>query len=1483
MDSITIDSCVWPDLFSEIGFVIIVPFLVQPSISVKIPKAPCVTEINCDIDTSLTHFVVKFTGQDLPLSGTYTARLMSSSTSFEVTLSERVGKTVDRRNATNGLLFGTEYTRPSSQGTDQILLNATSFSTPTGPTLSDVTCSLDSSDFNFVDLTLSGSGMPSSTEYKLIVADSEDSTQLALDVSFTSSSEGSGSITFDVPNPPRLTAVDEPILVHNDGQSTISIALTGTEIPIGSYEMNVSLVEDGSSEEITLNVSFSSKESGTATAVVFDAENGKVDLLFDSEYSIDSLWKNGSSIWIPSSLSFFVPSSPGIVESVDSASLNDEKTSFVLILCGSNFVSGPTHVVLFDGLSEVTSNTDLCVLSETHFTITFAAGWTQSQSTVAYGQSYSLKSVSSSSSSFLVRSSISVKIPKAPCVTGIICDIDACLTHFVVKFTGQDLPLSGTYTARLMSSSASFEVTFLEAGPTLSDVTCSLDSSDFNFVDLTLTGSGMPSSTEYELIVADSEDSTQLTLDVSFTTPSEGSGKVEVYHKENTLKYERSYSVVSLFLGSLSISIPDSVTFSTPSAPIRIEGATADLLDDGTTVMITLLGVKLGEGSWMITVPTTPPQTIPGQLGEDGVVTFALTADDSDASKLIFGLKYKIDTVTLNSTAVLVNDDVFFTVPRTALVSSGSFVFVNTLHTSCKLVLEGSHFPLLGEYNVTLEPAFWTVVSFSSESLGESSEIEIGGSEGLKYSQQFTISLIVRTDDANDVIKSDQSIVLKTGSQPASAVFLVDSSGSSSPFCGDLARPCSSMDVGLSILSKVGIVQCEMKIIEKATQNKQHVVDSGSVLSMSASSTISAELEIGSSAWMGSNSGLFVVSSARLEFHEIAVSVRRQEESFVLVNYVDSSSSNVDSSDSPSSLCDWSTGLFLLSNCTTSIKLTEMTHLPQGAMNMKGGSVTIEAGIFHDNTPNDALFPSARRNIRCSENGKVEVGSLSSGDGSTDKHPHLWLSSSDCILSGEDVNINAPLFVPTLSSDSTSSWNKKKEQFEVTILGTMLIPCGQFGRKSYPIDLAQQSFISFTETNMTFTIARSSLSELDGSAEWRGRLVYGSNEKTHNSFQMQRDSSGRFSQTVKENMKWWLPLVIVLSVTALFVIALLIFLIRRRRQKENAKTQQAAEANELDMDIEVLKMEDTSIATTDRVHASSFESPTRRESIATGQKETKRPPESEEGEEDTKKEERVMACGLDGKEVAVVNKYDTLFNRLHHPRAGLDVNKNVVRKQIVCTLKSIVESGRFEFVLQQLSPHEIFFDGAGVVAVSLKQHPQPERGDEKEAWKRHLIQEQEVQVEHASNYQEMVEQNENNEEGGLKEGGMGKKSERVVIEGDRWKAPEVVMGKKGINSESAAVFSLGLILWELETHQVPFRELDALNAHLQLKTGQPLPMEGIESAELVEMITQCLDLDPANRPTLSELEKFLDAPSLHKPSQPLALNPVALVETFKSD
>ncbi|KAK2941379.1 hypothetical protein BLNAU_23717 [Blattamonas nauphoetae] len=62
-----------------------------------------------------------------------------------------------------------------------------------------------------------------------------------------------------VPDPTRLTGASTGEYRNDKDPSIVSIPLTGTEIPIGSYEMNVSL-GDGSLEEITLNVTFSSKE-----------------------------------------------------------------------------------------------------------------------------------------------------------------------------------------------------------------------------------------------------------------------------------------------------------------------------------------------------------------------------------------------------------------------------------------------------------------------------------------------------------------------------------------------------------------------------------------------------------------------------------------------------------------------------------------------------------------------------------------------------------------------------------------------------------------------------------------------------------------------------------------------------------------------------------------------------------------------------------------------------------------------------------------------------------------------------------------------------------------------------------------------------------------------------------------------------------------------------------------------------------------------
>ncbi|KAK2954345.1 hypothetical protein BLNAU_10677 [Blattamonas nauphoetae] len=296
-----------------------------------------------------------------------------------------------------------------------------------------------------------GSKLAFDTKYELESVEKVDGTSLILDPP---------RLFFTTPNPTRLTSVSDAIFADPLDKSTVSITLSGGNIPTGSYSLNVSLIGEDPSTEISLHVSFSSSDSGTTSAVVFKRDGSQTDLVFDKNYTIHSLSNDQHNIWIPSPLSFSVPPSPGIVSTVLSASLNDTKTVVTLTLCGTHFASGPTHVVLLEGSNVVRSNGDLNVINTTHFTVSFPAGWAQTSSTVAYNQSYSVKSVASLSDSFLVRSSILVNIPKPPCVTGISCNFDTNFTHFVVTLSGESLPSSETYTARLMAPSASFEVTF---------------------------------------------------------------------------------------------------------------------------------------------------------------------------------------------------------------------------------------------------------------------------------------------------------------------------------------------------------------------------------------------------------------------------------------------------------------------------------------------------------------------------------------------------------------------------------------------------------------------------------------------------------------------------------------------------------------------------------------------------------------------------------------------------------------------------------------------------------------------------------------------------------------------------------------------------------------------------------------------------------------------------------------------------------------
>ncbi|KAK2962017.1 hypothetical protein BLNAU_3073 [Blattamonas nauphoetae] len=91
------------------------------------------------------------------------------------------------------------------------------------------------------------------------------------------------------------------------------------------------------------------------------------------------------------------------------------------------------------------------------------------------------------------------------------------------------------------------------------------------------------------------------------------------------------------------------------------------------------------------------------------------------------------------------------------------------------------------------------------------------------------------------------------------------------------------------------------------------------------------------------------------------------------------------------------------------------------------------------------------------------------------------------------------------------------------------------------------------------------------------------------------------------------------------------------------------------------------------------------------------------------------------------------------------------------------------------------------------------------------------------------------------------------FEGLRWQSPEVVQKQVSIDKEKAAVFSLGLMMWEIETGLVPFGEMDAVNAARQSEIGVIPRMDLVHDKHLKEVIPVCLSSDPSTRPSLASL------------------------------
>ncbi|KAK2955923.1 hypothetical protein BLNAU_9083 [Blattamonas nauphoetae] len=1460
---------------------------VNSGIFVEVPHPPRITSFTPDTEVSSPTFSLSVSGEYLPSGSTFTVSLTSGHSLPVSFSSASSGTSTVKIGGSEEIQYKTEYMiesiirKEDGKDDEHILFTSSTFTTPLGPTLSSVSCDFHSTNGNILNVSLSTARMP--LEDFTLTLNTTETPLETISLTITSSDITAGFVLVEVykqtdalkygteycvcgmnsssvvavvsaqpfstrPEPIRITSAE--CSLGGDRNKSAVVTLRGVKLGgEKSFNVTVEKVKETPSngEGIVLSGTLAvDSSSATHTHSVTLFGNTNSPLSFDTKYLITEFTVDGEVSVVDADVTFSVPGEPARLTFLDSDVVYSADEKEVTISVSGIGMSGSFNVTLSVNSIASTNVTVLGTFDVDGTGVMKAILFDLSDAPVvdlSYNTRYEVIDVNQGSTPiFFENDLVFTTIPVPPRLLSISLGDSVLGINFVrLSFDWIALPIDSSFNLTLESvhsdgTTPHQKVLLLETG-----------------------GSGDLAPLEAQLY--------------PFETEAE---------KRNAqLEYETKYEVVNISKGSTPIHFEnDNTTIQTPIEPARIEKCATRILNPPRTeLVVSLEGRKLRSNLGFLNLSAesgnwTSIAEIETVDDTRCSVRF-LTNETEDTSHVAFGKEYTLKAVSVDESNFVVNDGITIVVPFPPKITKMEFVFSNTLHTGCFVVLTGTDLIVGNSLNITLNDSLSFIATITSETEAKSSELSIGWPTTLQHNTKYEITSIeaMGEDDGETLLNS--SIANTTGSLPDPFVILVDSGSSdSTPFCGDKARSCHSIEDGWKIVEEIGLSSLSISIIDNTTQKEQVRIGSEHVVKIESGPSQKPELFVSpsSSSSKLDGEGMIEVVGGSLWIHQVDV-VLSDSPSLIFVQMVgghlamDTCSLTSTSSEmwnSGDSLCSWNGGAIVLEHATTTITSSTFSELRYGAIDVEGGSLTIHTSSFSSNSPHASSFASVRHNIRCSGEGLLKIESLKAGDGSSDKRPHLWLSHEDCSLSGDDVNINAPFFIPTLSSSSTSTLNKTKtdQAFNVTINGETLIPCslllevfekkkdvteGQL--KQFP--LTQDSTSHFNETTIVLSLPLSSLSSFDDSLEWRGRLGFGKDEITTTSFVIQKNTADRRAQAVSENMKWWLPVVIAVSVLFLIVLVIVIVCWRRRRnnQKKGPNKEEMRESDTLPFEeekMEIVTDNRIGVNSVHTIYSSKLNADTKMNDL-----------EASDSLISFENAEEVLPCNGDLKKTVFVSKDRTLYNALHSENKW-EIQVRQAQLQLVKGLKDLAKRNKDQAILRALTAHNILFDAQQNVCLKLNlditshapqsvfTQPRPEQD--------HHNQEPKVATTNdLSPFQHSEPQ--------------------PVNEGVRWYAPEVISNKPHMNSVHGAVFSLGLILWEMETGFVPYGEQDAVNASRQIESGVTPRLELVKNEGMRELISQCLSLNPDDRPDLDTIEKTLALIPADKSNDPKALVP----------
>ncbi|KAH7819654.1 putative Protein tyrosine and serine/threonine kinase [Monocercomonoides exilis] len=559
--------------------------------------------------------------------------------------------------------------------------------------------------------------------------------------------------------------------------------------------------------------------------------------------------------------------------------------------------------------------------------------------------------------------------------------------------------------------------------------------------------------------------------------------------------------------------------------------------------------------------------------------------------------------------------------------------------------------------------------------------------------------------------------------------------------------------------------------------------------------------------------------------------------------------------DSFENLCRWNGSMIDLHNCSGLMKDSTLTNSENGGLSLTGGSVEIEKGEFMNNNPSIVNYGSARRNILCGDSGRLKVVSLKGGDGVKD-NASLWILDEGCTLEGIARERASAFFIPRVESVTSE---KSGEKVDIVFRGSVLLPCNLSFKtvaaigdeevvEKYLFDAS--GFISEKEIHGSVPVR--TVEGVPSEAEVRVCINFGKADSPSvtDSFVLKNRSESktneyeRIVEGGKEQKSFLLIIVIILSIILIFFIVLFVVVVVLLRKKLT-ETKKRVEKERLENEQTIGKVEKRNENNRGSIEMSDMPS-----TLLEGMT-SQIPLLIENDEEDLPEPPLITDDILNENDLPDLESPIQLSENASVSLVPQSHSLNVIlakkpfrekEKNNIKTLHSVIHSVQGNFTLGTRAMDVI--DGKEVVmavAVLLE----------------HLISVDDERVGMIARqlcpYSIFVEEGNENEIFVLTEE---LKDEKQKEEMKRWKAPEE--GNEDEEMEKTVVFTLGLILHEMTTGEVPLSECDAEEAQEMMRDGVRPLTEGIEGEDLVELMEKMWADEPRDRPSLNEIIKLLE-------------------------